>query len=264
MKTCLLVLLSLLTITACSPAFPKSQTQTLPEGEVMTLLTSLTPRDGSQASLVSQVVPSSVSQSLSEVLDVAARRRNDLARQDGWLHIWTRNVQPQPNPLSPFAPGLSKYEQDQWLSLDKNGFIQLAIRKILDESGNALQTSVLRNGVWIHLTLGAQSQAGTSTRFDPNYGFDELATRLVQQGNALHKGLLYRDCWYQGEKYTITDGPLMHEAVYNTGYRELRSVKTWLVAPNGDVSLVDSLEILLEERVPQPPADILALLEIDS
>ncbi len=257
MKTFLLVPLCLLILSACSPASPQTQ----PAGGVTPLLTSLTPGDSSQTSQVSQPESASLSQPLAEVRDLAARRRIDLAKQDGWLHIQTRNVQAHPDPLSPFAPGLSQFIQDQWLALDGNGQIQRAVRKITDESGKTLQVSLLEHGIWYNLTLGAQSQSETSASFDPNFGFDELAARMVQQGYALNKSLLYRDCWYQGDKYTITDGHLTHEAVFNTVYREWRWIKTWLVTPKGDVSLVDSLEIMLEERVPQPSADVLAFLE---
>lgn len=260
MKAFLLVPFSLLILTACSLASPKDQPQTLPTGEVFTLLTSLTSGNTSQASQVPQLESASLSQPLLEIRDLAAQRRVDLAGQAGWLHIQTRNVQTRPDPLSPFATGLTQFEQDQWLELDGNGQIQMAVRKITDEEGKTLQVSLLKRGSWYNLTLRAQSQAETPASFDPNYGFDELAARMVQQGYVLNKSLLYKECWYQGEKYTISDGHLMHEAVFNTGYRALRWIKTWLVAPNGHVSLVDSLEIMVEERVTKPSADVLALL----
>jgi len=260
MKPFLLVPLSLLILTGCGLASPKAKPQTPPAWGGNTLLISLNAGNISQASQVFPLESTSLSQPLVEIRDLAAQRRIDLAKEAGWLHIQTRNVQTYPDPLSPFATGLGQFEQDQWLELDGNGQIQMAVRKITDEEGKTLQVSLLKHGSWYNLTLGAQSQAEPPASFDPDYGFEELAARMVQQGYVLNKSLLYKECWYQGEKYTISDGHLMHEAVFNTGYRALRWIKTWLVASNGHVSLVDSLEIMVEERVPKPSADVLALL----
>jgi hypothetical protein len=261
MKTFLLVTLSLLFLTASSPQTQKAPPKPIPPAGVQARLISLVPADLSLVSVVSQPVSASDSQSLREVEDLAAARRATLAGPAGWLHIQTRSVQPHPDRLSPLAAGLDQFDQDQWLELDENGLVQLAVRKITGESGKTVQVSLLEGGIWNNLTLGAQSQAGAAAAFDPNYGFDALAAGLVRQGFALNKGILYKECWYQGEKYSISDGKLLHEAVFNTGFQTLRSIKTWQVTPAGDVSLVDSLEVLLEERAPQPPADVLALLQ---
>ena len=261
MKTFLLVILSILFVLAFSPESPKAQSQPLPEGGVASLLTSLASTDSLQGAQAQQTVSTRSSQPLLEIQSLAVQRRDKLTRQAGWLHIQTRNVQTDPDPLSPFATGLNQFEQNQWLELNGNGQVHQAIILITDEYGKTLQVSLFEDGSWNNLTVGAQSQVGAAFIFDPNYGFDELAARLVQQGETLNKSLLYKECWYQGEKYSISDGQLTHEAVFNTGYQTLRWIKTWKVTPDGDVSLADSLEVLVEERVPHPPAEVLTFLQ---
>lgn len=261
MKTFLMVIFSLMFLAACSPEAARVQPALLKPAEAKVLLASLAPGDSSQVSEVAQAQPAGDAQPLGEVRDLAAQRRARLDRSGSWLHIQSRNQRSHPDLLSAIATGLDQYVQDEWLALDENGQPQQGVRKITTENGKLLQVILLKHGAWNNLTLGVQSQAGAGAVFDPNYGFDELAARLVRQGFSLNKSLLYKECWYQGEKYTISEGHLMHEAVFKTDDQALRWVKTWQVAENGDVSLVDSLEIMIEEQVSVPPADVLALLQ---
>lgn len=264
MKALAFVILSLLVLTTSSLAAPAAQPQQLSASEVNALLGPYTLQAASPPAASSQASASSLAaqstgepQALLDVRDITAQRRADLLNQPGWLHVQTRNTQVQPDPLSPVSAGLDTFVQDQWLELDASGRVRSAVRRTMREDGKTFQVSLLEGNSWVNLTLGAQSPASA---FDPDYGFDALAAGLVGQGYALNKSILYKECWYQGDKYTISDGRLLHEAVFNTGYRTLRWIKTWRIAANGDISLVDSLEVMVEERAAQPPADVAAVL----
>lgn len=201
------------------------------------------------------------SPALDEIRELNAARRADLTGQPGWLHIQTRVTRGQADPFSAVGPGLESFDQEDWLRLDAVERVQQAVQRISVGGGPALEVRVLRDGNWQDLTRRSQSAGAGRAAFDPDYGFYELAGQLSAQGFALNKSLLYKECWYQGEKYTISDGHLQHEAVYNTGYRQLRRLNTWQIDSLGKITLVEGREILLEERVAEPPADVLALTQ---
>lgn len=196
---------------------------------------------------------------LNELQILAAQRQTDLVSQPGWLYFHSRIAGSHQTTFANWGVDLDEYEQERWMLLDMSGKITMAVYRILDSEQQPLQVSVLKNGNWRNLTLGAESPADMNDPFDPNFGFYELADRLVQQGRQLHSDTIYHDCWYQGERYTISDGENYYEAVFNPGRRSLRWIKTWQISA-GSIILVDSLEIMVEKRISEPPLDILPLL----
>jgi hypothetical protein len=192
-----------------------------------------------------------------EVQSLAAQLRAELVPSSpGWLHLIIRREH-----SSTDSPALSNsstpvLQLEQWLSLDSQGRVQVGVQRPLDYQGS--DATFLSGGNWLVLPLAGFTSSSSTLPFDPAYGIDTLVAQLVNQGQTINKSLLYKECWYQGDKYTLSDGQTIHEIVVKPDSHALRWIKTWQVNA-GVITLVDSLEIALEERLPQPPEDILAL-----
>ncbi len=205
-------------------------------------------------------VASEIDPLLPELHDLVFQRRAVLIGRPGWLHLVTRNAGGANNLSSLWGKVPEPWEEEEWLELDASGYARKAVKRLLNDELQPLQNSVLVNSSWWNLTLGAERPAEETGPFDPNYGFYDLALRLTRQGHSLSKGTIYKECWYQGEQYSVGDGVYKYEAVFNPDKHSLRWLKTWRVSP-GPLALVESKEILVEERADKPPAEILALLE---
>lgn len=257
MKTWLFLMVGLLCVTACTPVQASIPNPNDIGSQPRAILYSIVPTSTAE---IMEPAEGSSAALLQEVSDLSEQRKADLTAAPGWLHLLIRTTRTADNSLSNWWLPPGESEQENWLELDGSGKIITAVNRITKIAGQPDQVILLVDGTWRNLTLGAESPAQEKGPFDPNYGFYELAAQMVQQGHTLNKGILYQECWYVGEKYTIADGRTMQEAVFNPDKRSLRWVKTWHITA-GVVKLVESTEIAIEERVAQPPADVLALLE---
>ena len=253
-----LIILLLVSLTACvqsTESAPNVSTipEKLPEIFVSTDITTIHP------DMLKQDVEKTKTL-LSEIQTLVEQRQADLLSQPGWLYLRTRIAGAKASHLLSWGLDLEEYEQEDWLYLDDTGRIITAVRRFFGEEQQPLQVSLLKEGTWRNLTLNAVSPENTTVPFDPNYGYYELAARLVQQGRPLHTDIIYFDCWYQGERFTVSDGQNYYEAVFNPHRRSLRWLKTYRIS-EGAIVEVDSMEMMIEKRIPEPPADILALLE---
>lgn len=196
---------------------------------------------------------------LQEIQSLVAQRRADLIpAEPGWLHLITYQTNPKANTSLTGNNPDGLIQQEQWLYLDDQGMVRADIRRTLNTKEPAGSFSLWESGKWINLPLSTISAASSSLPFDPNYGIYELLAKLTRQGLGLNKSTLYKECWYQGEKYTVSDGRIVHEVLFRPDYHALRWIKTWQLS-SGSIILVDSLEIALEERLPKPPDEVLTL-----
>ena len=205
-------------------------------------------------------IPASSITLVKEIQDLTALRQADLVpNASGWLHLIDRQFHTKVNPSSTFDDSGGELQLEQWLALDDQGRIRADIRRLLDNQGPAGDFNLLAGGDWINMPLAGFSANSNTLPFDSSYGIFELVTQLIRQGQTLNKSTLYKECWYQGEKYTLTDGQVTHEIVFRPDRHALRWIKTWQVS-SGVITLLSSFEIALEERLSQPPDDILALV----
>ena len=256
MRRMILLMLGLILVTGCSPSPRSLPTQIVraekPGAALVSSVPTSTPVLTDQSSESSGTL-------LKGLYELTTERKADLVSKAGWLHLFARQSGAQGDQLSPQELSQGLNLQEVWLSLDDQGMITTAVSHLVNEQGEVIQTSRLANGVWTNLTLGAESQVQDTGPFDPNYGFYEHVAKLVQQGYQIDEGKQYHDCWYQGQKYTISDGHTTYEGVFDPAKKTLRWVKTYQVT-GGVVTVLYSREVLVEERVPQPPADVLAQL----
>ena len=196
---------------------------------------------------------------LKEIQDLAAQRQADLVPQaPGWLHLILRQFHTKAASLTTSTTSTEPLQLEQWLSLDDHGRVQAKFQRLLNDQSQSVDSIFLSGGSWTNLPLAGFSTTSSTLPFDPSHGLAELVGQLVSQGQTINKSLLYKECWYQGDKYTLSDGQTIYEIVVKPDSHALRWIKTWQINA-GVVTLVDSLEIALEERLSQPPDDILAL-----
>jgi hypothetical protein len=218
----------------------------LENGESSTLAASGVPVDAASAVLVQEV----------HAL-VIQRQANLVPSAQGWLHLIIRRYQSTGDASTASRSPDDPLQLEQWLSLDAQGRVVAGVQRLLNAQGD--DAVFLSGGEWVSLPLAGFSAASSTLPFDPSYGLDQLVTQLVSQGQTFNKSLLYKECWYQGDKYTLSDGHTLHEIVVKPDTHALRWIKTWQVN-DGGITLVDSLEIALEERLSQPPEDVQALV----
>jgi hypothetical protein len=197
--------------------------------------------------------------SLTEVALLAERWRASLLAEPGWLYL-ARQVE-RTLGLGPAWDALPEhYLEETWLLLGEPSAVQVAFRQERTEAGQVLQQSLYQDGSWRNLTLGAESTSSAGSLLEFDFGFSSLASRLQQAGSQLNRQTLYNNCWYIGEKYMIGEPPYSYAAVFNPDTGMLRQLATWKVT-SGAVSLVSQIDVVAQERIAQPPDEVLALLE---
>jgi hypothetical protein len=197
---------------------------------------------------------------LDEIYDLTERRKEDLLTQSGWLHLITRRTNGGAGLFSSDLAESGLYDQDEWLYFDEGGQVTRAVVRVMDASWEPVQVSVMLNGFWHDLSTGAETQSGGVADFTLGLDVYNQAKELVNSDQKLAKGTLYHNCWYIGEQYTIKDGELQRYVVIDPDDATLRELKTFDLS-SGSIELVDSVELLKEERVDQPPDEILALFD---
>ncbi len=196
--------------------------------------------------------------SLAEVTRLAERWRNSLLAEPGWLYL-KRQVERGDNFSSSWDALPDRYLEETWLLLGVNSTVQTAVRQESSEAGQVLQQSLYQGGTWRNLTLGAVSELAPGLLLELDYGFTTLAARLNEAGATLNRQTLYNNCWYIGEKYMIGEPPYSYAAVFNPDSGMLRQLAVWEVN-SGAVALVSQVNVITQEKISQPPADVLSLI----
>jgi len=254
-RTYIIVFL-LFALTACAPANLSQPTQApLSEpsdaGSCTASLTSTPPASRTE-------VPDSPAL-LQELSNLIERHKADFQAKAGWLHLVTRHTVPAEAETSIETTGKSQYTDEEWLLFDEHGITTTAILRSYIEGGQTLRSRILTNGMWRDLTSGSEILPNPVSSFDLSDSFYQNVARLVTSGQQLNKGILYQNCWFIGDKYSISDGEYSHEGVYNPDNGQLRSLASWEIS-DGKIVLIDSVEVVQEERISQPPSDVLDLL----
>lgn len=196
---------------------------------------------------------------LAELRQITQVRRNGLLNKAGWLHRVLRQNGQVNNFLlaSVAAPG--QVDREEWWLLDSSGGVKAVLQRTLAADGKTSQTSTLKNGPWHALDSQAASSTLLPSTYQPDLGYLALAERLVKLNQTLNTQVLYQDCWNLGVHFNILDGKTLHEAVFNPDNGKLRWVKDWDTT-SGSPELRDSQEVIVEEQVDAPPADVLTAM----
>lgn len=177
--------------------------------------------------------------------------------EPGWIHLIIR---PDGHDKTDVTHTETESYEEGWYLLDDQAQVLSAIERLVDEKGRTTQAFVFKNGNWWDTSNGEMTIRGVPRFFEQGETFYRQAGRLLEQGEKLSSQTIYSNCWYIGEQYTISDGKFLLEAVFDPAMGNLKALKTWEVAEDA-VELVAGIDILKEERVPTPPADMVTLYE---
>jgi len=251
-----IIVFVLLVLTACAPSNPTLPAQaslldTSTAGSCTASVTSTSPASTTD-------LPDSTAL-LKELSALIERHKAGFQANAGWLHLITRHRKPAEDEPSKETTGSTQYTDEEWLLFDDQGITTTAVLRTYNEGGQTLRSRVFINGIWSELTSSGERLPNPVSSFDLSDSFYQSAVRLVMSGQQLNKGILYQNCWFIGDKYSISDGKYSNEGVYNPDNGQLRSVASWDIS-DGNIVLIDSIEVVQEERISQPPSDVLALL----
>jgi hypothetical protein len=195
---------------------------------------------------------------LAELRQITGVRRTELLEKAGWLHRVLRQNGQVNNFLLASVESPGQVDHEEWWLLDSTAEVKTALRRTLAADGKPGPASILKNGAWQALDGEGNSSMLTMNAYQPDLGYLALAERLVNANQALNTQVLYQDCWNLGVHFNILDGSTLHEAVFNPDNGKLRWLKEWDTS-SGSPVLHDSEEVLVEEQVDSPPADVLQL-----
>ena len=254
MKHLLVGILTLLFLTSCA-----STRETEPSPELQATSTFASDQE---SFLIDPAPLKPVSQVQKSALIEEIRAHTDLYHsamlaEPGWIHLIIRPDGSNTTDIT--RPEAESYEEG-WYLLDDQAQVLSAIESLVDEHGNTVQTFVYKNGSWWDVSGGETIVRGEPNYFKQGDIFYQQAGRLLEQGEKLSSQTIYRNCWYIGEQYTISDGNLLREAVIDPAMGNLRALKIWQRNANA-IELVSGIDVLKEERVTSPPAKMVQLLE---
>lgn len=183
--------------------------------------------------------------------------RSQMLSEPGWVHLIIRPDGSDQTDIT--RPEAESYEEG-WYLLDDQTQVLSAIETLVDERGNTVQTFVFKNGGWWDTSNGEAIIRGAPRYFEQSEIFYQQVGRLLEQGEKLSRQTIYSNCWYIGEQYTISDGKFLREAVFDPAMGNFKALKTW--ERNEDtIQLVSGIDVLKEERVSTPPAEMVTLFE---
>jgi hypothetical protein len=254
MKHLLVSIFTLLLLAGCSSSpdpNPPTDTQAAPTStsDQLLLPTELPP-----------LKPINLDQKSSLIEEIQAHielYQSEMLSEPGWVHLIIRPDGYDKTDVT--YPEAESYEEG-WYLLDDQAQVLSAIERLVDERGHTTKTFVFKNGSWVDTSNGEVIIRGAPRFFEQGETFYQQVGRLLQQGEKLSSQTIYSNCWYIGEQYTISDGKLLREAVFDPAMGNLKALKTWEIN-EAAIELVVGIDILKEERVPTPPAEMVTLLE---
>jgi hypothetical protein len=201
---------------------------------------------------------------LAELNRLVAQRRTALLNGPGWLyvHIQRTNSANCGSLLPNGAFNPCEIEEHDWYELNAQGEIVTVITRQLDPSGNVFQESVTRGGLTRNLTFGYEITAPLTTTYETDWGFVGHAAAAVARGASFtilpdsSNGMSTEHNMY----HLLVEGEGQWDGLFNPQTGALQVLVTWKPAPDG-LEINDSVVIVAEQRVDQPPAEVLSLLD---
>ncbi len=83
---------------------------------------------------------------------------------------------------------------------------------------------------------------------NPDFDFIAFAQSKLEEGATLQHQMIYLDCWYQGEQYSLLDGNRRIEALFKPETGRLRRLQIYDIV-DGEIKLVWRIELAKEEKV---------------
>jgi hypothetical protein len=254
MKYLLVGIFSLLLVAGCASA---PETEPSPGLQATSVLASN--QDGvlvdpAPLKPVSQVKKSSLIEEIQAHTDLY---RSVMLAEPGWVHLIIR---PAGYDKTNITHTEAESYEEGWYLLDDQAQVLSAIETLVDERGQTKQIFIFKDGGWWDASNGEAVIRGAPQYFEQGEIFYQQAGRLLEQGEKLSSQTIYSNCWYIGEQYTISDGKFLREAVFDPAMGNFKALKTW-ERDEDTIELVSGIDVLKEERVTTPPAEMVALFE---
>ena len=202
---------------------------------------------------------------LAELQDLVARRRVDLLTGPGWIYLQYHSATSGDCGGVMLPTGLyqpCEIDHYAWSELNERGEVIASITRELDPSGNVFQEYITKDSIGRNFTFGYEYTATLTDTYSTDWGFAALAAEAVADGE-----LLTRLSPSAGEAddgpvvYMIwADGVLQREATFDPQTGALLAVVIYTPNTRGQDNY-ETATIMTEERIDQPPAEALALLD---
>ncbi|NUM46865.1 MAG: LysM peptidoglycan-binding domain-containing protein [Anaerolineales bacterium] len=187
----------------------------------------------------------------------------------GWLHLKTQIHDPRAQ-LPNGVLIAEEFIQENWYLLNEQSQVIQSISIMTTLDGEIIQVVVITNGLTHNLTFGT---SGVSDPFTPDlfYGFVNLINDLMVspvEPNPANKFIfteLYNENKTVGYKFVLHTEEVEWQAILDSDTGKLTSLNEYHFS--GDPlrkDLFSSYTPEIQERVDQPPADILAYLDMES
>jgi hypothetical protein len=172
----------------------------------------------------------------------------------GWIHQQQR-ILPGGGTLPNGRSVPDPYIMDEWYQVGMEGKVSAAVNRMQDEAGEVYQVTVYREGAWTNLTFGGDPMIDDLT-YDPSLNI----LREAAEADRLGSGELYFEGRLVGDQFIIIQGDTRLEVLLEPGSGKILSLMTYTILPDG-LQFQSSDLIQVQERLDQPPEDILSLLE---
>jgi len=213
--------------------------------------------------------------STEEALLVELYRLNELRRPNlltgpGWIYVESdRANTEQGGKMLPNGRQVPpQWMEYSWYQVDEQGNVLATITRQIDYSDQIYQEIVTQDGISRNMTFSFANAVTVTTAYEPDWGFADAVTQALARGASLSQ--VEND---EGKFVLLLEeadphrgGKLQRYAAFDPQTGRLFELSTWLDVPCGESELdcgnglMESMTLMIEQRVDQPPADALALL----
>ncbi len=180
--------------------------------------------------------------------------QNPLLDSSGWLHLRERRITNQSS--SPNGRGLPEvFEVELWYELGEGRLVLRAVQQTRDAQGNLIEESFYRDEVWHDRTTGSMAQDALLHVHNLDLDFVSLAVKTWQRGLPLN----HTQDNGEGELFQLEMDGLQFSALFDAQTGQLLRYQVFGNTPNGSVD--QETIVLVQERLEQPPAEVLQILE---
>jgi len=216
-----------------------------------------------------------VVESVSKLID----KTTSIYATAGWVHTAskTEGFSSLSDTMPDGSPIPMMWSTDVWLLLDEKGYVVSGITIQDTGSPSTSQVSIFKDGIWNNLTLGTTTDTGNPEDNKPYRPADQILEQALTWKDVVK---LEAEYTVIGEErvmeYSMTSRSLKPYEIGGDGYMVMGNVlkyylsmETGLVmmieqydiTPEDQLKLIQRITTIVDEKVEQPPAEVMKYLE---
>lgn len=199
----------------------------------------------------------SLTPALSRLQTLTQAWQNPLLDSPGWLHLREHGINQYPLPNGSGLP--NEYEVETWYELGEGRLVLRAVQQTRGADGTLLQESVYQDGTWYDRTYGRATQEDSLRIDNLDLDFVSLAAQAWQRGLPITHDPAHAQGEWQGELFQLQLDGLQFSALFDPQTGQLLRYQVLGQTAAGEID--QQTVILTQERLQQPPADVLQRLE---